>query len=1034
MSTIKVQKYLSIILITIILGNMIVLPGTVQARPEPQAVRPGVQAVIAGGATLTDAGPQLMFQAMQLAQAVDTINGASLQVISEQTLEDTRQNAWQTAQEAARLQGALGSILTGLNELAFTPQTASDVPSDVTDLASSGFDSELATELAGSSMNLSSAEITQLENQTVDNFQARQQPLPQELKDALSGYGATQTDIDQIEAAFQNTGLADENLGNKLGQLQAMQDEMGIVRTEAIVAYLQMLTKQVVWRQLVGQAPRELDTADVSALAQDEARLLLHLNYVKSLWSGTPDPDVGEGQWLFVQRYSQRTIERLEQLILETHNLGPGVDLFVALQINGIATAALAGDADYAAAQLDPYIDLLVTLTGEDPLGEEQGWIAPPLWWQSALALSQRQEWDLDEWLQPEPDNVVVAIAEQELQGRVKGLAYPLWHPALQPDDNDPHRDEALFYTELFDLPSGVLDKIMEVLGDDGPFILEVIIGAITGQSDNWWAIGANVVLGFLPVTGMIIDFIGIFSEPSVWGKAFSIIGLLASLLSDGSQAIAAIGLVFPPALVLLVPLAGAAEFIDIAASLLRRLGDFLSTAALNAIQKFDTDYLEGALQIAGQLIMQVARQAYPLLTDGWDSLPANVKNFVLDAINVVIVPFDYLARIMGKFEDLETRGFEFAGYLIGRTGKKNGVDAVTNIDGLAEVGKDLQEIVYDLSDDAVGGLGKLASKMDRDDFPQLVNKLCDGAGTAHLGNYRGPGLARPLSDKTCSIHFQRILENIVNLDEVALDGFKKLGDANVDLDALANLLETYADNPELLNAGFGIFARIDFVGKWRPSDDSLTTMFSFINRDGKDQIEYWTAYNEALLNRVFDTGIDDLFDQQFKSMVTRLDGDFWLRKMVAHDLSPDEVRNGVIQTLRNAEHPNTPWPSKHGYNFQLDRGKYYEENEELRSFEFVEQIGTDQYSYDLRISRSGFAVDTVVEVKYWRKSTIENNITKLFNQVDSYTDSGHPVILEIGETATNPATNATIALVRTELIKRGISPSDFIVTLIPRN
>jgi len=275
MKTNKLLNLISVFLITTLLGNMLLLPGTVQAHP--QAVPPAVASVVAGGERFMDAAPQALGRALQLAQRLDYISQVKLADLSETTLIEARQDALATAEQAATAQGSVGAIANGLTELDYQVQAATNMSTEVANLESNGFDAELETALAD--LGLTSGQIGELEDEAAANFTVRAN-LPTETITLLQDAGLNSAEIDQIEQALTDYGLADDTLTNRLAQFRASQEEMTLVQTEALVAYLQLLTKQVFVRQLAGQTGRDLTLAEVDEVIKDQLRLLIHLGYL----------------------------------------------------------------------------------------------------------------------------------------------------------------------------------------------------------------------------------------------------------------------------------------------------------------------------------------------------------------------------------------------------------------------------------------------------------------------------------------------------------------------------------------------------------------------------------------------------------------------------------------------------------------------------------------------------------------------------------------------------------------------------------
>lgn len=101
-----------------------------------------------------------------------------------------------------------------------------------------------------------------------------------------------------------------------------------------------------------------------------------------------------------------------------------------------------------------------------------------------------------------------------------------------------------------------------------------------------------------------------------------------------------------------------------------------------------------------------------------------------------------------------------------------------------------------------------------------------------------------------------------------------------------------------------------------------------------------------------------------------------------------------------------------------------------MRAVEYGEPVGEVDIAYDLLLD--SIKNGDVVEVKYWRESTVRSNMGKLVDQVREYTSQGRKVILEMGTTKGNPVTKETIKVIEQTLIEEGIPKSLFEVKLIP--
>jgi hypothetical protein len=73
----------------------------------------------------------------------------------------------------------------------------------------------------------------------------------------LQDAGLTGAEIDQVEQTLADYGLAGTTLPDRLAQLRASQEEMSLVRTQALVVSIQLLTQQIFMRQRAGDPGRE---------------------------------------------------------------------------------------------------------------------------------------------------------------------------------------------------------------------------------------------------------------------------------------------------------------------------------------------------------------------------------------------------------------------------------------------------------------------------------------------------------------------------------------------------------------------------------------------------------------------------------------------------------------------------------------------------------------------------------------------------------------------------------------------------------
>lgn len=463
------------------------------------------------------------------------------------------------------------------------------------------------------------------------------------------------------------------------------------------------------------------------------------------------------------------------------------------------------------------------------------------------------------------------------------------------------------------------------------------------------------------------------------------------------------------------------AEAVDVGAAILKNIRRLVSADVFGIIKNIPFDE---ALQLGGDVLGQLAKRAVTAVggASNWPGSIDEVFSLIQNVLSSVWEPFVALVKHydtagLGK---LFTLGFGEGGFLAGRVLKQGAELSDEAINTLVKIGDDLGKAGVELSDDAVGGLGRLANSLPEGHLQGIVKNLCP-SGVTGIVNYRVRGLASPLRQEVCSINFQKILENVVNLDEAGLDGLKRLATNGVGDAILANIMSTYANNPQLLNQGFGVLNRTQF-DRW--SGQTVERMFDFMNKSN-------SQYVETFLNRV-STNIDKAnFDKQIYNMLGRLDQDTILKQMLDPTTS-DEVADGVARLLRKAEHPNT-WPSgRYGNNFQIERAKEYFGNGRLKAIEFEEELEDGaQNAYDLILDNVNNG--SAIEVKYWRRQTVLGKVTSLAEQLNRYVRSGRKVVVEFGETATNPVTEEFIGQLKVLLAQQRVPVNQIEFILIKR-
>lgn len=185
-------------------------------------------------------------------------------------------------------------------------------------------------------------------------------------------------------------------------------------------------------------------------------------------------------------------------------------------------------------------------------------------------------------------------------------------------------------------------------------------------------------------------------------GKAFALIGLVASIISDAAQVLTACGIAVPPALAAL-PAAVGSEIVDIGAAVLKGALKLLTSDVMRVVREIP---FNRALDLAGDLLGHLGRAAYQAADGNWplNNLEAAVQ-LIRGVLNNVWDPFVALVKHFdGRLADLFALGFGDGGFLAGRVLKQgnqfNDVDKV--VEGAAKIGDELSDAAAALSDEAV--------------------------------------------------------------------------------------------------------------------------------------------------------------------------------------------------------------------------------------------------------------------------------------------------------------------------------------------
>jgi hypothetical protein len=731
----------------VILASVFVLvshPVLVAAQPV-EAPQPDARSIMiqAGDRYLTSASATVR-SAAELMRLTDQINRTSIQDLSESDLAAAQAQAVDLAAQAAESIGAtadLAQSVAALDDSYFAPV-------DLGDEAAKGLPDQLASDLQDLA-DLSPSQVGRVSDAlaSISDERLGFSGLPAETRAGLADAGLSTAEVDRIQSSVADRGLADGGISNALEQFRAAQDEFAGVRARALMLDSQLLARQIAARQAQGIAPRPVSQAELDALANDELRLLIHISQLQSLWGDDPSQDVGEGQWWFVERYASRSAERLRSLTLDSQNLGLIGELFLMRNLSDLARTARTGDAGYAKRELDSFAVLLQVAIGDETFVSQHQVTGVG---KALASLAARPELrEVIDWpVSTQDRSAYVAHARDRLDRQgVRNLLDLIG--GIEESDETNNELDYLFAAGLpyfgqlsADILLGALNVIALVNRDN---VEKWLTAILTGETDDPALLIGSVLFGLLPVIGVIQDVYTLVTDPSIFIKAISLIGVVGGIVELSS---------FIPGL---QPVG---------------VGGILGKAASTVMKG-----LESAAEAVRPILHGVARalkleDAFNAMTDllrltlkGVSGFPTSLDELV----NLVQGLFggarhlwdDFVAFVERVGPDLLVRmGFDEGSELVGGIIRRGGSLTDEALQTVDHVGDDLFRIGADFSDEAGDGLGVVSHQLDEPE----IRGFFDGVGcvlsaaAATSSNHRFASLAahsslRPLeASEGCEI------------------------------------------------------------------------------------------------------------------------------------------------------------------------------------------------------------------------------------------------------------------------------------------
>lgn len=774
-------------LLGIIIFTLLSHPMLVAAAPSPSPLSDTQEQLVqAGDAYITHTG-QAFVGSLKLAPDLGAAFSSPVEDLDPATLAALRTRALAVAEDAS---AAIGSVEILANAI---ETIGPNLPPAVDPVSHADLPDALRSDLS-ERLGYSSSQIGAFNQGVQDQLQAERAVastgLPADVVAQLQEAGLSSETIQALQSEVAQRGLARTDFNSQLDQFRSSQDELADARTSLLLAYVQLVVREVAVRQAQGLPRQAVAQSDLDELAQDQLRLLVHSAQLQALWGDDPNLDKGEGQWWFVERYAARAAQRTENIILDTQNTGLIVDLYLELHFSTLATAARSGGAAYAKPELDGLAELLATLSqSRDFLAETRtnthglAMLAVDLAQQPALR--SYVSWPLGS------EDVDRAAAALETRLQAPPAAQGKF-PELNEDNNSLGIPFVAELSQWGSLHPDLVDAILKAIQDVVPQpVLEWLWAILSGQTENWIQLALNIGLSIIPVLGSIPDVISLIVDPSVFVKAVSVLGIVFSL----GDVAALFGITIE---------IGAASFVGDAASAVTKAAYHLAESAVRAVLdalKFDEAF---------KLVVDLNRLAVGEILARFGRLGDNApeaRQFFEAVITGATGLWDNFAAFAKRVGTRGLReGLSEGDLLVGRILKRGLPLSDETIEALARIGDDLAEAGIRLSDDAAEGLGVVAERAGGDAADRFVAALRSNPGIGDdLLDDSLEALGRAGGDVAWTEDALSGVENV--LSKAGNDGPRKVETL---LDAV--------DDPEIANKTFRILKEINT--NW--SDDAI--------------------------------------------------------------------------------------------------------------------------------------------------------------------------------------------------------------------
>ncbi|MDX1601373.1 MAG: hypothetical protein R3191_07675, partial [Anaerolineales bacterium] len=492
--------------------------------------------------------------------------------------------------------------------------------------------------------------------------------------------------------------------------------------------------------------------------------------------------------------------ERLEGIMLESHNYALAPELLILLEMRAVAVTARGGDPVFAKVQLDQLGGMLALVTDAERFASEQ----------------RRLTGGAGKWLvrivaaKPLRSHVAWPLAQGEIRATAGALEERLNAsppPAHRPElvDNNPENDifGVLLVVGFKNLPPSVSSYLSQSfyfvpVSEPNRHMANLIIG-IDGPH-NASEFGLVILLSLVPAFDLINDLIPLLIEEDPFVTTVAAVGLtltlaeIALILFPGAQAAA------PPVIIADSMAAGVRASYKAA---LAAVDDDVAEGFVRAFAELNEEAAEASFELTSDLVSVVTRRVIDSNEEATpEAFEALLRADLWDNY------FHYVDDMFRRNPDLlQTLGFDEGGEVLGamfRQFREEGLDLTDeHIVAIHDIALEaFEDAGLRFGDEAAHGMGIVARNLE----PDQLRRLSDAVDDPEI--------------------FGRVLANASLWDETAEGGFAKLARGGWLAEEQAGLLVRLVDDPDILERSLSLVGR-SAREAWQPQRvDTLADVF----------------------------------------------------------------------------------------------------------------------------------------------------------------------------------------------------------------